>query len=338
MIKNYLHYAVAAALFLASGMGNFALAQVEGVVEEVESNEPSQPNDTIGSAQRLTFTGEVKVRGSIGVKTFGLPERNDVDYYSFDAYAGNTLVIDIDEGIKVPTPECAVSPVPSGCVRSLNSAIAIFGPGSEFIDQNDDAPTPDEGSVTNRAGGTSDARLENVVIQKDGTYTVAVTSGRRLFRPVSGQWDPFIPGSTSNGTYLLIVKGVMPTVMQVKIDIKPGDNALKAPLNPKSKGNIPVALLSWKDPKDPSRDFDATKADRASIKFGPLGRPGVNGRCGKGGEDVNGDGLPDLVCHFDTQAAGFVPSDEHGIVTGMVGTTRFEGRGSLKIVPVTHED
>jgi hypothetical protein len=31
---------------------------------------------------------------------------------------------------------------------------------------------------------------------------------------------------------------------------------------------------------------------------------------------VNGDGLPDLVCHFETQLAAFQPGDTVGILKG----------------------
>jgi hypothetical protein len=116
----------------------------------------------------------------------------------------------------------------------------------------------------------------------------------------------------------------------MNIDIKPGATSI-ARINPKSRGNIPVALLS-------SATFDALKVDPGSVRFGPNGNDATALRCGKGGEDVNNDGRLDLVCHFDTQAANFDPSDEEGIVTGTIGDMQFEGRGDLKVIHVKRPD
>jgi hypothetical protein len=50
---------------------------------------------------------------------------------------------------------------------------------------------------------------------------------------------------------------------------------------------------------------------------------------------VDGDGLPDLLCHFDNQMTGFEPSDTAGMIKGMTTDGRpFAGQGSLKTVPV----
>ena len=39
-------------------------------------------------------------------------------------------------------------------------------------------------------------------------------------------------------------------------------------------------------------------------------------RCTKSDEDVNGDGLLDIVCHFNTSDAGFGDGDRVGILRG----------------------
>jgi hypothetical protein len=52
-------------------------------------------------------------------------------------------------------------------------------------------------------------------------------------------------------------------------------------------------------------------------------------------EDVNGDGLADLVCHFDTPTVGFEAGDEQGILKGLtVGSNPLllVGRDSVRIV------
>lgn len=103
--------------------------------------------------------------------------------------------------------------------------------------------------------------------------------------------------------------------LDVDIDIKPGDDVNA--INPKSKGNISVAILS-------GAGFDATTdVARESLTFGATGdeaslqlRGGRNAVPNCGVEDVDGDGLPDLVCHFDSQTSDFGAGDTEGILKG----------------------
>src|SRR5678815_6027956 len=90
MIKNYLHYAVAAALGLAAGISNVAAFEVER----------DTPNDSIATAQRLIIGAErrIEVKGVIGNLAGDIVP--DVDFYSFHGQAGNSIRIDIDDGIK----------------------------------------------------------------------------------------------------------------------------------------------------------------------------------------------------------------------------------------------
>jgi hypothetical protein len=157
-----------------------------------------------------------------------------------------------------------------------------------------------------------DALLVNVRLPVTGTYTVAVSDGS-----IAG----------SNGSYTLIISGVTPapSAQQINIVVKPGDREIST-LNPKSKGNIPVALLS-------SSEFDALAVDRASITFGATGDEDSLRRCNKEGFDVDGDGRLDLVCHFENQSAGFEFGDLEGIVKGRTAAGAFEGRGFLKVLP-----
>lgn len=307
MTKNQLCRAVAAALVLASGASNVAWADVD-----------TEPNDSATSTQRLVIDASrsAQVTGTIGVLATVTPVIPDVDYFSFHGRAGDVVTVDIDGGMK-----------PAGSsTRSLDSVLAIFAPDLSVLRQIDDVPSNgvDAGSISR-----FDARLDNVVLPVTGVYTVGVASSGRVFLP-GGTVTAFVARSTSNGSYTLIISGVTPSVQQIGIEIKPGAGSI-APLNPKSRGNVPVALLS-------SADFDALKADRSSITFGSTGDERSLLRCGKEGEDVNRDGRPDLVCHFDNQAASFDQGDEEGIVRGNVGGMPFEGRGWLKIVPVKRDN
>ncbi|MFX0203924.1 MAG: hypothetical protein ACFFCW_48120 [Candidatus Hodarchaeota archaeon] len=98
--------------------------------------------------------------------------------------------------------------------------------------------------------------------------------------------------------------------IEVGIDIKPGSDP--NPINPGSNGLVPVAILS-------SPEFDATQVDPASVSLAGA-NVAVRGK-GKSlanEEDVNGDGLIDLVVQVETQ--GFDDLGAGGIVE-LTGTT-----------------
>jgi hypothetical protein len=79
----------------------------------------------------------------------------------------------------------------------------------------------------------------------------------------------------------------------VDIDIKPGSDS--NPINPDSKGLVPVAIFS-------SPEFDATQVDPTSISLAGAG-VAVRGKdkLMAHEEDVNNDGLIDLVVQVETQ-------------------------------------
>jgi len=92
----------------------------------------------------------------------------------------------------------------------------------------------------------------------------------------------------------------------VQIDIKPGDS--QNSINTGNQGKIPVAILS-------SNIFDAPNTvDKTSLTFGHTGNENSLAFCST--QDVNGDGLPDVICQFNTQQAGFQVGDTKGILNG----------------------
>jgi hypothetical protein len=112
----------------------------------------------------------------------------------------------------------------------------------------------------------------------------------------------------------------------VGIDIRPG--GFPNPINIKSGGNIPVAVLS-------SAAFNAPVAiNRTTLTFGRSGSEKSLIGCDSPGTDVNGDGLLDLVCHFDTQEAGFKSGDTIGVLHGTTTAGQpLQGTDSVKTVP-----
>ena len=114
-------------------------------------------------------------------------------------------------------------------------------------------------------------------------------------------------------------------VITVGLDIKP--HSFPNSINTKSRGKIPVAILS-------SPIFDApAQVDKATLTFGQMGDEASLAFCTKKNEDVNDDGLLDVVCHFKNQATGFQIGDSEGVLKGFTqGGRPFEGVDSVRIV------
>jgi hypothetical protein len=286
-------------------------AAVPGVAQAVNEMEPNNP---VSSAQQLTIiveegqpTGGVTANGVLGNLT-GAPVL-DLDFYVFRGQEGDVVTVDIDGGM--------------GGARRVDTTLGIFGPGPtyELLRHNDDAGYPlDIGSTH-----PYDSRIDNFKLPATGDYTVGVSSYPRRF--TNGGTTPSTAlNGFSNGDYTLVILGVTSPVLHINIDIKPGHGDSPVPINPKSKGKIPVALLG-------SRDFRVSEVNVTSLTFGYTGDEASLSKC-SGREDVNDDGVPDMVCHFENQLAAFSPTSEEAILKGRLDDGRlFEGRGRLKVVP-----
>lgn len=314
IIKRKVCIAVAAAFIAASG-----LARAD-VVSETERSNPAQPNHPIANAQALLIdaSGGVKVNGVLGTDVVGAPAIDDLDFYSFDGREGDVVTIDIDYGMKSTAAE-----------RSVDTVVAIFGPGPDYLmlRQNDDRGAIPPGDPADpESVSSADSRILNFRLPASGTYTVGVSSFPRMFVSGGGLTRTTL-GSRANGSYVLDISGVTPSIQHINVDIRPG-NDKPAPLNPKARGVIPVALLS-------SPEFDPHTVNVDSVTFGSSGKESTLQRCHKDNVDLNGDGKPDLVCHFENAAANFDEGDLEGVVMGTFGPSRrmFEGRGLLKVVP-----
>ncbi len=140
--------------------------------------------------------------------------------------------------------------------------------------------------------------------------------------PNSGSVDWTLPpeypfGGPNGHVYLFYIQNVQVTAwtygplfsivseIPIHIDVKP--NELPNAINPRSKGVVPVAILS-------TGTFDATTVDGSTVHFGASGVEASAVRSAI--EDVNKDGRPDMILHFSTQASGIKCGDSIVFLTG----------------------
>jgi hypothetical protein len=172
------------------------------------------------------------------------------------------------------------------------------------------------GTVLVAAGYGTDGSLASAELYTPADTTTGDTGGGSGGDTTGGDTTG---GDTGGGT-----TGGGTEALSVAIDIKPGDPV--NPVNPKSKGNIPVAILS-------SNGFIATvQVDIATLTFGRTGSEASLVRCNV--RNANADVRLDLVCHFDTQKMGLKKGDTKAVLKGKTLDGRaFEASDSVKIVP-----
>jgi hypothetical protein len=286
----------------------------------VQAGPERETNNPIASAQPIEALAIDAAIGSVGARD------KDLDYFTFEGKEGDLVTLDIDGG----SDTSRMNAVDDSTPVDVDTTIALFeaGPTYKVLIRNDDAPSLDPGSLSRL-----DSRIDKFRLPKSGQYIVGVGSFPRQF-VTGGGVSPIefglntvgLPRTRVNGDYQLLITGVTVAVQQISIDIKPGNDEL-APLNPKSKGRIPVALLG-------SSAFSVEDVDTTKLTFGDNGDEASLAKCGAP-SDVNGDAFPDMLCHFDTQVAAFAALDEEAILRGKLKNgQKFEGRGWLKIVPV----
>jgi len=113
--------------------------------------------------------------------------------------------------------------------------------------------------------------------------------------------------------------------IEVPIDIKPG--SIRNPVNPGSRGVLPAVVFS-------TTEFDAATVDPDSLRLAGASvfQDTANSTHY---EDINGDGLSDLVVHFDTEELNGMELSQ-GSAT-LVGNTYsddcIQGRDAVTLVP-----
>lgn len=77
--------------------------------------------------------------------------------------------------------------------------------------------------------------------------------------------------------------------------------------------------------------FDATEIDPLSVRFGPAEASEAHGKGHL--EDTNGDGLTDLLLHFDVQESGITASLTEVCLKGMTHSgTHLKGCAAIQVI------
>lgn len=196
-------------------------------------------------------------------------------------------------------------------------------PGSPFF-----LRAPESGFAAGMAT-SQDGKFLYVANSSPPRVAVLQVSGDGALTEVDG--SPFPTGVSSLFNNLKALTAFPPKrcslTTTVDIAIKPPAQAPVA-IQPDAPGKIPVAVLS-------TPTFDAvTQVDPASLTFGHNGNEASLAMCSPAGEDVNNDGLADLVCQFNTQQTGLVPGDGSAILKGKTVTGKaIQGGEAIRTVP-----
>ncbi len=227
-----------------------------------------------------------------------------------------------------------------------------FGPVNNAVEMYD--PTTNEWSTKTSMPGTERYRA-GVVTGPDGNIYViggmlpggTIVSGVMKYDPRTDTWSgaPGLPCQRTDlaaaagqnatiyaiGGYAYCNGGYTDTVLAyspvrvVNIDIKPGSDPNSIYLG--SQGNVPVAIFS-------SPDFDATNIDPvtvtlagASVMLKGKGTPMASF------EDINEDGLLDIVVHVDTTALELSLGDTDAILEGVTyAGVRIRGTDTVRVI------
>ncbi|MBW2494043.1 MAG: hypothetical protein JRE43_04765, partial [Deltaproteobacteria bacterium] len=131
-------------------------------------------------------------------------------------------------------------------------------------------------------------------------------------------------GTRDSPSYAFDVDFYRVVAESIGLDIKPDGDPNS--INPSVEGVLPVAILG-------SDSFDVANVDVMTLAFGSGGASLAHWRCPHF-EDVNGDGLTDLLGHFRIQQTGIQFGDMEACVTGeTLDGTPLEGCDAIRTVP-----
>jgi len=164
-------------------------------------------------------------------------------------------------------------------------------------------------TILNASDGLGSPR--GLAIGPCGDLFIADPAAQIIFR-----WNPIngltvFADATDNIGYSEDLLFACQEAIPVIIDIMPGSDHNS--INPKSKGEIPVAILSC-------GSFDANIIDPTTVRFGATGTNAAALKVAL--EDIDGDGDTDMILHFATQDTDIRCGDTTAFLRGQTFTRR----------------
>jgi hypothetical protein len=219
-------------------------------------------------------------------------------------------------GSPITIPEGAASITVTATVDDSICGNSTIKKAEYFIDTD---PGLGSGILMNPEDGSFNSPQEGITVSVNtSSWTEGSTHNVNVRgQDIANNWGP---------THVVVVSVTKPEFLYVAIDIKPG--SYPNSIYPDQKGTIPVAIL-W------TPDFDAPSiVDRTSLSFGRTGDENSLSFCSPSPKDVNGDGHPDLICHFTQIKTGFQCGDIWGYLKGKkVDGMPIKGQDSVRIMP-----
>jgi uncharacterized delta-60 repeat protein len=211
---------------------------------------------------------------------------------------GGTVTTDFDAG----SEETAFGVVvhPDGGITTAGGTSA--GPGSStfalarYDSSGNLDPAFGAGGKVTTSFGQPLSNAQDLVLQGDGKVVA-----------LGGTVDP----AAGTGDFALARYLGAPATITVVVDVKPDSANNVVPLV--SNGFVTVAILT-------TASFDANTIDAASVCFGDAEDSASRDCTEKHGqghvEDVNGDGRPDLLLHYEIAQTGIDAGDEQACLSG----------------------
>jgi len=247
-----------------------------------------------------------------------------------------SIIDPADVSVVVVTPPVPASGVNIGAAGGFGSA-TLEACGIQMLLTDGDSVVVNCGSLTTEV-------LQGPIEVLPGDIIVNAPTGAmaEVTEVDEGQFDIVNLGTT--GTIVVEFQGQVinykpgTSGVPVSIDIKPGTDTNSWPCN-KINDDIPVAILS-------NEGFDATSVDADSVLFGKTGTEAAevhmkNGNAKRHVEDVDKDGLLDMVFHFRFGDTGFSCNDNseggksvflNANLTGTANGTPIMGEDTLRLV------
>ena len=228
------------------------------------------------------LAGQIYTSGTSSGITFARDGQPGSGQVTVDVTAGSTFTVNANGVFGIESAHLTLSTTPlNGPTNSLPEA-DLSAPMSAVQGQ----------PITLDASGSSDPDGDALTfawnLNDDGTYDDA--TGATIQHSFATAGVQTVSVEVSDGTDTDTADATIEVAHYAPLDVKPGSD--DNPVNPKSKGVLPVAILN-------TDDFDPTAVVVESLVLS-VTESGDGASPAKGGqfEDVDGDGDDDLVVHF----------------------------------------